>query len=561
MNEQPIQLSDFEEAYSSVMQIKFMLADPTFMVGELGRGSGKSTKIIGSRADRIANAMPGSKPVIAANTYVALLTNILPAVVSYFKNNYIEGIHYVFGKQPPQHFKKPEQPVLSWKHTIATVWGTVFEFVSIDRPESALGKNAPHIIIDEALRAEEQKTIERLWPILRGDRHIHGHSHFFGGFTIFSSSPNGITDHDWWCDYKEDMDDQLIAKIINVAYRINDAYFKLQRTKNQQTRLKLNKFIQRWQKNLNKLRAGATFYGHASSFANIKILGLDYIKRQAATTKDFERFKTSILAIRSNSVKDKFFGTFSRNNIFSDSYTYKKTYSGNYEIDTLDFASFTSDSSYLKYCDARKPLIGGWDPGAFMSLVIAQKDNLNRSMKIIKDMYVYHPEQHSEMAEKFNSFFYKHVNKHLVLHYDRAGNKRHTAKYKKYNSLSVVDVNETDVRTFKYELEKLGWRVTLKSIGQATIFHWQHYRLCKILFEGSAPRGIKVEICENECENLISSINYTSLKPTAGEIEMDKTPEKNLSYKDQVLYSPQIASAMTYLIFGEYSSILREKAS
>lgn len=548
-------ISEFEQKYNSVMQIKFLLADTTYVIGELGRGSGKSTQIVGSRLIRIANAMPGSKPVIAANSYVALLSNILPAVMKYLNENYIRGIHYEIGKQPPKHFKKPLQQVFEWKHTISTVWGTVFELASIDRIESTLGKNAAHVIIDEALRADEQKTIERIWPILRGDRSLHGHSHYFGGYTIFSSTPNIFSDQDWWQEYREDMNEDLISKIINVAFEINNAQLKLMKTKSAPTKLKLTRFIKKWSKTLNELRKGATFYGHASAFANVKILGLDYIKRQYETTKDFEKFKTSILSIRPSAVENLFFGKFGKHNVFTDSYSYSKTPHGGYLIDTIPIDQFTKKSVDLKHCDHKRALIGGWDPGAFMSLVVAQRKKEVNEFKIIKDFYVFHPRQHKELAEDFANFFSDHTNKLLVLHYDRAGNKVFSARYKKRNH-THVNVNESDVQTFKRELENLGWRVQLKSIAQATIFHWQHYQLCRILFEEADKRQTKIRICENECENLISSIRFTPLRKTESTIEMDKTAEKNLSYEDQILYSPQIATAMMYMLFGEFKHLL-----
>ena len=69
-----------------------------------------------------------------------------------------------------------------------------------------------------------------------------------------------------------------------------------------------------------------------------------------------------------------------------------------------------------------------------------------------------------------------------------------------------------------------------------------------------------MSICRNECENLISSINHTPLKRHEGEIQIDKSAEKNLPYTQQALYSPQIATALLYMLFGEFKKMLPQYA-
>jgi hypothetical protein len=55
----------FKKAYLTVVQILVKLADPTFLWAELGRGSGKTTHILGPRIDRVQNDMPGAVLVLA----------------------------------------------------------------------------------------------------------------------------------------------------------------------------------------------------------------------------------------------------------------------------------------------------------------------------------------------------------------------------------------------------------------------------------------------------------------------------------------------------------------
>lgn len=66
--------TDFKEKYNTIVQILFELIDSQIMIGELGRGSGKTTEIIGSRMVRMAYDMPGASIGIGADTYVSLVS-------------------------------------------------------------------------------------------------------------------------------------------------------------------------------------------------------------------------------------------------------------------------------------------------------------------------------------------------------------------------------------------------------------------------------------------------------------------------------------------------------
>jgi len=172
-------------------------------------------------------------------------------------------------------------------------------------------------------------------------------------------------------------------------------------------------------------------------------------------------------------------------------------------------------------------------------------------------MWVIHPDQHEEMAKQFDDFFQaqrKTGNKSVIFHYDRAANQR-DPHYRKYYPLKG-DLNDTDAILLKTALQKLGWNVTLMSLGQPTIYYPQHYRLLNLLFGKNEGNRDDVLIDENECEALISSINHSPLKRTEGQVELDKKSEKELEYKDQAYYSTQLSSALLYLLWGEFSNLL-----
>jgi hypothetical protein len=535
----------FEEKYNSVLQIRALLADTQFLYGEIGRGSGKSSEILAPRILRVTYDMPRSIQLIVAPTYAFILDTFIPGILNHLAKHYVRGIHYEFGKQPPKHFKRPYIEVGRWEHTMSFPWGTVLQFASMDRPESMIGKNVAHVYVDEMLRIKENDFIERVLPTLRGDRTLFGRSPYFAGITGFSSTPNFENDHDWWLCYEENMDKKLIEEIMYVAYRVMQARYGIKSEKDYDVLKQHERFIRKWQPKLDEKRKGATYYMKGSSFSNLMILGLDYIKNQLQGSKsNFNKFKLSILGIRPDKVKDMFFGKFSLKNIFTDSYRYNQV-----DLFSLE-GEFKKTSRDLKHCDVNKPLIAGLDPGHFMSIVFAQENR--NELRVIKNMYVIHPDQHAELARKINTFFEHHGRKVLYLHYDRAGNQR---KYRDNPK------GETDAQIMKKELTDLGWSVHLLSMGKRTIEYWEHYILLNILFGEKEKKNPRVMICQNECEELISSIYMSPLKRTEGGIELDKTAEKKLDFKDQALWSPQIASALMYMLFGLYEKLLPSRVA
>lgn len=538
---------EFEQKYLTVLQTQLLLADTQNVAAEIGRGAGKSTEMLAPRLVRISYALPQSILLLVGPTYVFLLENIMPMLITYLNTYYTRGVHFEYGKTPPKHFKQPYTGVNKWTHTISFVWGTVVQLVSIDRPESAIGKSGAHIFVDEWLRIKEDTFRERILPTLRGNRHIFGHSCYFAGISGFSSTPNFENDHDWWLDFEGEMNKDLIKEIQYVAYRVMMAKTKLELTESEIYTKRYENFIRRWGAQLNDKRKGNWFYLKGSSFSNLLILGLDYMKQQLSGTQgNFDKFKLSILGIRPFRVKNMFFGRFSKSHIYTDSYKYN-----NIEIHSIEGKRKRS-SRDLMHCDPNKPIIAGWDPGYFMSIVFAQEKK--GELKTFKNMFAIHPDQHAALAKNINEFFQYHKKKEIILHYDRAGNQRKQS-YKDHPK------GHTDAKILKAYLEDLGWTVRLMSLGKKTIYHWQHYLLLGMLFGGGFERLPSMSICQYECEELISSIYMSPLKRTDGVIELDKSAEKKLDYADQAFWSPQIATAFMYLLFGLYEKFMPDSAS
>jgi hypothetical protein len=563
-------LDAFVQKYNTITQTNAMLVDPQNLIGELGRGSGKSIEILSPRMVRVSYGLPRATLSLAGPSYAFVIDTVVPAILTYLNKTYERGKHFEYGKEPPRWFKRPYTETTDWKKTISFPWGTVVQFVGIDRANtSGIGRNFAHSFIDEMLRISETNYVERLMPAQRGDRQIFGNSPYFGGVTGFSSTPNFENDHDWWLSWEQNMNKELIEEIRYVAFRLSQRLAEMEinrkkreiaSTNNDYTQVvrydeDINKamaFAAKWEPRLNDRRKGTTYYMKGTSFTNLIILGLDYMKNQMQGSRgNFDKFKLSILGIRPTKVKDLFFAQFGIKNIFDDSYKYNHI--DLYEVD----GTYKKSSRDLKHCDDNLPLLMGLDPGNFMSAVFAQERNEKGTptLRVFKNLYTITPESHFEMASKINNFFAHHHRKVIYLHYDRAGNQRKAdyAKNKKGN---------TDAQIIKTELETLGWTIHLMSQDQKTIFHWQHYLLLARLMAERETRVPNIRICQNECEELISSIYMSPLKKTTdGTYELDKSSETRLDYADQAFYSTQIPSALMYLVFGKYSKWLPAKTN
>ena len=539
---------EYFQYYLNTVQLIINLLDPTFVFGEIGRGGGKTEGILGPRSIRIARDMPGSTIVLGGPTYVSLMQNIVPNMLGYYrtlqpngKPMLSEGIHYVVGKKDlPKHFKDPFAPIIDPKHTIATCWGTVFRLVSSDRPESAAGINAAHAIVEEMKHIDGKKFRSRIFPTLRG-KNIFDKSHYFKGITGISDTARvDLGEDDWFFEYEKNMSKERLAEIMNVALHINNARYELLKNKNV---AKNKRIIARWSPIIRQMRARQTYYARASSFINKDILGFDFFKNLFETL-DTDEFLTSIANIRMRKVPNMFFGNFTEKNVFTDSYKYD--YIQKYDL-TEDFLITSRD---LKYCNPKKKLYMGFDPGDFMSIVVGQKKMDKKQFRLLKNFYVWQPKQHAEIAKGFNEFFKDHKERVIDLHYDRAGNK------KIYKDGRYGDPNDTDAKILKRELQRYKWKVNLKSLGKRTIYFSEHFRLLNILFGERDPDLYKILIDDNLCEELKCSIYSSPLKKTGGVVELDKTTEKTLKYEQQVRRSPQLATALMYLLFGEFENVI-----
>jgi len=555
----------FENLYMNKMQAKATVIDANILICEVARAAGKTEGIFGPRMIRVGADMPGELSFLIHKTYVALLSNIIPNLRAFFSKPVgvdgrplmEEGKHYVIGETKlPKHFVKPHYPAAYPKHSIVMYTGHQFQLVSSDQPDSMAGRSGVHAFIEEMKHNKGEKIKSRIFPGLRGARGKTRESPYYEGITGVSDTARvDLGEDDWFFEFEKNVDEQLITEIVSAALHLNEAMVKKitlereldwerdheLRAQKQRRLIYYNKLVERWTPKLREMRRAATYYLKASTFVNKDFLGPKFFKTQLDTLS-MDEFLAAICNIRPKRVTDLFFAGFNKEiHTYDDSYVYDSILK--YDLKE----TFTLSAAHLKYFNPNEPLQVGYDPGHFSSIVVAQEKRQQNELRVIKEFFCWMPLQQGELARLLWSFFGPHqVNKRIILYADRAGNKRKVEQEK----------ITTDARLLKKELEAYGVRVDLGTEKQRMIYYYEHHRLLSMLLAEDLRTLPKLRIDNNECSNLVSAIHLTPVKRDDGKIEMDKTSEKRVALQYQAALTPQLPSALTYLLFGLYEKLL-----
>ncbi len=543
---------DADLRYSNWIATLIDLIKPAnlYLIG--GRGTAKSTDILAKRTIDVIYDMPRASFAFVSDTYVNLMTNIIPAILLGWENRqeFFEKYHFVVDEPPPDWYAKPYIKTFSFKHTISTFNGCKFFLTSLDRPSSNAGISVVHHFGDEAKYLQEQK-LRKLFPTLRGDYALYGHSHYFMGQTFCSDMADpSVGEDDWMLRMAKNMDKEQIHMILQAAIVVNEINWELYEAEQEgnQKKIALVKNKQsRWMEKLKKVRYNSTFFYVVSSFANADILTLKYFENLLATLT-FEEFKTAVLSIRKSLEKGmRFYAELGDRHFYEDGYNYD--YYDHFGI--RDSVSQTSEG--LKYIQKDQPLEGGFDAGNMMSLVIGQEQG--NTMRILKGMHTISPEWIRELGDKFITFFAPHKKKILTLYHDRSTN-----QYRK--------VGKDFASQLKHDIEydkagkRTGWMVNLMNVGQGDITHAEEFNLMNVILGEKDKRLPHVAIDKFECKELKSQLEITPVtKGSKGQIQKvkkgDKLPPSRLAYE-----STNYTDAFKYLMCRpKWLSIAKQKQS
>lgn len=503
-----------------------------------GRGVSKTLDIMPSRLYDCIYEMPRAPMVLTSNTYMDLMTNIIPGIVKGWSDRYgfYEGSHYVVDQPGKKGWTPPFYPrVFDYKHTITTHNGCFFYLTSLDRPSSNAGISVVHVAGDEAKYLKITK-LNKLFPTLRGDPRVFGHSPYFLGKTFTSDMANPMIGEDpWMTEMAANMDKDQVIRALQAGIVVNEIQTQLleaQAAGDHRGVELLQKQLRRWHERHLKIRKGSTFYYSASSFCNVDILTMEYFINLADTLTK-EEFNTAVLGIPTFMERGKlFYPALKDRHFYADGTNFD-------EIDRYGLLDeIHSTSRMLRYINPDEALEAGFDAGNMCSLVLGQ--TRGGEYRVLKNLYTLPPDHIEELGAMFVDFFQPHRKKLLYLYHDRAANQY--SKVKKDQASALKKAIE-----FERDGKRTGWQVQLMNVGQGNIEQATEYDFMIQLMSGKNSKLPKLLIDQYNCRELKSSMELAVVHYVTGRLKKKKSSEK-LPVSRLPMESTNMSDAVKYLL-------------
>lgn len=447
----------------------YLIAKQLVKVLIAGRGFGKSF-INGIVIITKVATLPRSRGIFLGLTYTQILSNtLMPMKAAWEWFGYYENIHYVIGKRPPSHFKKPYQSPDRYQNVI-TFWnGTTVILGSFDRPQLLRGGSNDWVIVDEALLINHEKYTQIVTPSLRGSHPIFKGKPGHKSENFTSSMPYGNMGA-WLLEYQE-------------RSRQNPKDY---------------------------------YYIEGTSWHNRVVLGDDTLRRWKRDMPTIQ-YLIEVMNKRIKQFGSLFYPAIQDKHFYSDSYQY------DYIDSLIDKEGFDlagkRDSRWDKDCDPKKALNLSFDFGAFNSLTIDQeiKDrNQVTEVRFTNFMYVSHPDIIDDLVDNFDGYYKYHENKVLYLWGDKSGNKREAnSKLTYFQQIQK-----------RLESKPKRWRVIRKDIGD--IDHLERHRFINIILREEDPRLPRIRINQNNCKDLRIALESAGMKVTGKKDKSSENPKSGV---------------------------------
>lgn len=530
-----------KKIYLNKAQEMVNLIRPWSLYAIIGRGSGKSTRILALRSQHAVFEMPGSCLCFFGSSYINLASNLVPQIISGWKElGYVEGWDYVVGQCPPPHFKPLQSPAPdNWKHTVTWANGTIFHLGSSDRLSNILSRSFQHFFGDEARIIDYEKVSQSAFPTIRGERIKFGKCPMYGGFSFTSDMPDPEIGQ-WLLEKENVMDVEQIQLIFLLSLEENKILLELSNPDIASDVDALRSDLKFIREELAELRQQSVHFLEGSSLVNIDALGENYIDTMYQTLT-WSTFKSSILNIQSPDIEKMFYYKFGPHIIISPSFNYNL-------LDKLDMRSYVHNSRADLHIDHDKELYAGMDFGNMNSMAISQK--YPHEFRTVKNLHVLQPKIIDDLADDFCDYFRLHGNKKLYIDYDRAGNNR------------MPNSNKTVIQQFvdRIRSKQHGWIVFPRSINMRNIPHKEKRALVNRMMGGMIENAPALTIVDVSCKELINSIKISKTKPGTDD-EKDKSSEKKRNLQMLPMYSTNYSDAYDYSVWGNFSHLIRKSSA
>lgn len=474
-----------------------------------GRRFGKSFGIVSLRMQRNVSWMPGSTGCFIASSYKQAHTRTLPAALSGLAEfRWKEGLHYVIGKKPPRHlgYAKPLIPVSNYDNIVSFFNGSQMMIVSQDVKMSSNSATFDWVIGDEAKGLDYQKLKDETFPANGGTRRYFSDIPWHHGMLFVSDMPVQKSGR-WLLNYREKSD----PEVINAIKSLLADRWKIQLLPDSADKKYRLASID---KLLADLRRIAVFYREWSTFENIDVVGLSYI-RQMKRDLPFLVFQTSILSKRIEKLKDGFYPNFS---------PARHTYIANNNslLQGLPLGQGLDLGCLLDAdCNLKEPISVAFDFNANINWLVAGQREGNK-LKVIRSFYVKYQRKLRELVDDFCQHYRSHISKEVVFYYDS------TALGSNY---AVSDKDFAAVICEQFG--KHGWQVQPVFIGKP-MRHSDKYLILDDAFKG--VKGLYPMFNKENNEALLTAISLAEVRMGyGGPFQKAKGGEKLAETEDDPL--------------------------
>jgi hypothetical protein len=333
---------------------------------EGGRGVGKTTAE-GILISEVVSRMPRSKWIIFSPSYAKFLQDEVPAMkFSLEMLGLFEGLHYFIGRMAPKsmNFAMPYQAPDEWKYCIHFYSGTVFQILSQEKSDVAVGLNTDGLIVTEAVYCNIDTLERKVFPTIRGTNvKAFENCNLFGLKSFFSSTNIDIKGA-WFTNFEQ------VARM----------------------------YPKEW------------VHIKAPTTANLENLKKGYLAEARKVSQNEVLFNAEYLCIRPPLTEDAFY-----NMLQQDVHTYVN----------LGQTSIQINCRYDQDCLPEIPLCLGVDFGAVInSAVMCQ--NIPGIFTVLKDFYVLGDDNKTQddLADMIHDYYCHRENKIIYFFHDATGNNR-----------------------------------------------------------------------------------------------------------------------------------------
>ena len=515
-----------KKIYLNRVQQEALLVGANTEVDIWGRRTGKSHGIISQRIIRNTQMMPGSTGAFVSSTFKQAHMRTIPAMLAGLKDmGFVENIHYVIGKRPPKKlgFKKPIVEPFNHEDVISWYNGSQQVIISQDVKMSSNSMTLDYIIADEAKGLNFDKLKDETFPANGGTRRYFGNCPWHHGMIFVSDMPV-LKSGRWLLNYREKMDPEVIETIKGLIAEwhrlktLGDSEYKI-------------RTIKETAKMIAQLRSIAVYYSECSTFENVDVLGLSYLRQMKRELPPLV-FQTSIMSRRIERLNDGFYPNFNEK---------IHTYIANNNKPLIENKyNFKQDQDYGCLIDSdvdlKSPLAGAFDYNSNINwLVIGQKSG--SKIKVLKSFYVKYTRKLRELIDDFCHYYRHHQSKEFIYYYDN------TALGSNY-----AVSNDDFAAVICDQLHKNGWKVTRMHIGNP-LKHHEKYNIINECFTG-AKHMLPVLNKENN-EALIMSITLAEVTINSRGFQKYKGGEKLIESEDDPLeFRTDGSDAFDTLVLG-----------